>query len=319
VTHSIRRAGAVGSVGSREQRSAWLSFPTSWLFLLPALVFFIGWQLYPIARVAWLSLTDYHFLRTEAEVHWVGLQNYQTALADPLLRQGLLRAAGFTALFVPGMIFLPLALAVLVDRYTQPTIATFLRLILLIPAMIPGPLIFVLWKWMYDSYIGPINYVLVDVLGWYTLRDQPRWLADPRLVFLSIAVMAWWWGLGYHTMFYLAGLASIPRDLYDAARIDGANEWRLFWDITFQRLRPILLVLVVLRFGTAMAAIDEYLILGGGGEVGRPTYTWTVYMWEIAFKLGDRNHGYAAAVGWIGTFAMLAVVLGLFRLFRSRD
>ena len=80
--------------------------------------------------------------------------------------------------------------------------------------------------------------------------------------------MAWWWGLGYHTMFYLAGMATIPQDLYDAAKVDGASEWRTFWDVTFQRLRPIILVLVVLRFGTAMAAIDEFLILGGGSGVG---------------------------------------------------
>ena len=63
--------------------------------------------------------------------------------------------------------------------------------------------------------------------------------------------MEWWWGLGFHTMFYLAGLSTIPTELYDAARVDGASEWRMFWEVTFARLRPILLVLVVLRFGTA--------------------------------------------------------------------
>jgi multiple sugar transport system permease protein len=131
-------------------------------------------------------------------------------------------------------------------------------------------------------------------------------------------VMEWWWGLGYHTMFYLAGLATIPRDLYDAAKVDGANEWRLFWTVTFQRLRPIILVLVVLRFGTAMAVIDEYLIMGGFNRE-RPTYTWTVYMWDLGFKLGDWNQGYAAAVGWIGAACMLIVVAGLFWAFRSRD
>jgi ABC-type sugar transport system permease subunit len=211
-------------------------------------------------------------------------------------------------------------LAAMVDRYTNPKIATSLRLILLIPAMIPGPLIFVLWKWMYDLYIGPINYFLVNVFGLFDLYNQPQWLGDKQLVFPAIAVMAWWWGLGYHTMFYLAGLATIPRDLYDAAKVDGAGEWRLFWDITFQRLRPIILVLVVLRFGTAMAAIDEFLILGGGAaDRSRPTFTWTVYMRELGFNLGDWHQSYAAAVGWIGTIVMLAVVVGLFRLFRSRD
>ena len=291
---------------------------SSWLFLLPTLVFFLGWQLYPIVRVAWLSLTDYQFLRTDQAVQWVGFQNYRDAFADPLVRDGLLRAAGFTALFLPGMIFIPMFLAVLIDRIRQPKVATFYRLILLIPSMIPGPLIFVLWKWLYDLYIGPINWALVDVFGLFDLVNQPQWLGDTRLVFPAIAVMEWWWGLGYHTMFYLAGLATIAKDLPDAARIDGANEWRLVWNITFPRLLPIILVLVVLRFGTAMAVIDEYLIMGAFNRE-RPTYTWTVYMWDLAFQIGDRNQGYAAAVGWIGTGAMLLVVAALFYLFRSRD
>ncbi len=306
------------SYAARERRSPLAAFPVSWLFLLPTVVFFLGWQLYPIARVAWMSFTDYHFLRANEPVHFIGLQNYRDAFSDPLVRKGLLRAAGFTALFLPGMIFIPMVLAVMVDRISHPKLATFYRLILLIPSMIPGPLIFVLFRWMYDLYIGPINWLLVDVLGIFTLYDQPQWLGNPKLVFPSLTLMEWWWGLGYHTMFYLAGLATIPRDLYDAARVDGAGEWRLFRTVTFPRLLPIILVLVVLRFGTAMAVIDEYLIMGGFDRT-RPTYTWTVYMWDLGFKIGDRNLGYAAAVGWVGAIAMLIVVAGLFWVFRTRD
>ncbi|MDI3340066.1 MAG: sugar ABC transporter permease [Sphaerobacter sp.] len=312
-------------VATRSQRAtaadAWSlagRLVTSWAFLLPTLIFFLGWQLYPVIRVLWLSFTDYHYLRTDAPVHWVWFQNYADAFRDPLVWRGLLRAALFTALFLPGMIFIPMVVAVLVDRVRNPKLATIYRVILLIPSMIPGPLIFVLWKWLYSYNIGPINYLLVDVLGLFTLRNAPRWLGDPTLVFPSLAVMEWWWGLGYHTMFFLAGLATIPRELYDAARVDGANEWRIFWHITFPRLQPILLVLVVLRFGTAMAVIDEYLIMGGFNRA-LPTYTWTVYMWDLGFQLGDWNQSYAAAVGWIGALAMLIVVAGLFWLFRSRD
>ena|SRR5579884_4242504 len=299
-------------------RTRRVAIPWTWLYLLPTLVFFIGWQLYPIFRVAWISFTDYYFLRTTQPVHWIWFKNYIDAFHDPLVRTGLLRAAGFSALFVPGMIFLPMFLAVMIDRITQPKVATFYRLVLLIPSMIPGPLIFVLWKWMYDLYIGPINYILVNVLHIYTVYSQPQWLGDPKLVFFSLAIMEWWWGLGYHAMFYLAGLATIPKELPEAARLDGADEWHLFWNITFPRLLPIILVLVVLRFGTSYALIDEYLIMGGFDRT-RPTYTWTVYMWDQAFQIGDHAMGYAAAVGWIGTIVMLVVTVGLFRLFRSRD
>jgi multiple sugar transport system permease protein len=192
------------------------------------------------------------------------------------------------------------------------------RLILLIPAMIPGPLIFILWVWMYSNGIGPINYMLVDVFHVYDITTQPTWLGSTNWTFLSLALMEWWWGLGFHTMFYLAGLATIPKELYESARVDGASEWRIFWKVTFARLRPILLVLVVLRFGTAFALIDEYILLGGFNRE-RPTYTWTVYMWDTAFQVGDQDRGYAAAVGWIGTLGMLVVVLWLFYVFRNRD
>jgi multiple sugar transport system permease protein len=127
-----------------------------------------------------------------------------------------------------------------------------------------------------------------------------------------------WWGLGYHTIFFLAGLAAIPRDLPEQARIDGANEWQLFWRVTVPRLMPILSVLVVLRFGTAMSVIDEYLIFGGFQRTS-PTYTWTVYMYDLSFRIGDWLQGYAAAIGWLGAMIMMVFVVGLLYLFRSRD
>jgi multiple sugar transport system permease protein len=216
------------------------------------------------------------------------------------------------------MIMIPMVIAVLLDRVENGFLSTFYRIVLLIPSMIPAPLIIILWVWLYNNYIGPINYVLVDVLGIYDIRTQPQWLADPKLTFFSIAVMEWWWGLGYHTMFFLAGLAAIPKDLFDAARTDGASEWRMFWGITWFRLLPIILVLMVVRFGSAMAVIDEYIIAGGFYR-DRPTYTWTVYMYDTAFGGGMQFRGYAAAIGWVGAMMMLIVVCFMFWLFRSRD
>ncbi|HEY8445563.1 MAG TPA: sugar ABC transporter permease [Thermomicrobiales bacterium] len=289
----------------------------TWPYLIPVVIFFVGWQILPIYEALRISFTDDRFLDANPP-NWIGLQNYRELLRDGLFWRGILRAGIFTAIFVPGMILIPMVLAVLVDRVTNQRLATTYRLILLIPSMIPAPLIFVLWRWMYDLYIGPINYFLVDVFHIYSLANQPQWIADERLVFFSLAVMEWWWGLGYHTMFFLAGLATIPKDIFDAARVDGAGEWRIFWGITFWRLMPIILVLAVIRFGSAMAVIDEYLIMGGFNRQ-RATYTWTVYMYENAFGAGLQPRGYAAAIGWLGALFMLIVVAFMFYLFRSRD
>ena len=289
----------------------------TWPYLLPIVFFFVGWQLFPIFLAAKVSFTDQRFL-TADPVHWIGLQNYRDLLHDRLFWDGMGRALLFTALFVPGMIMIPMVLAVMIDRVTSGKIATFYRLVLLIPAMIPAPLIFVLWKWMYDLHIGPINYFLVDKFHLYTIQTQPQWLNNTHLVFFSLAFMEWWWGLGYHTMFFLAGLATIPKDLFDAARVDGANEWKMFWTVTVPRLLPVILVLAVLRFGSAMAVIEEYLIMGALNRT-RPTYTWTVYMYDQAFGPGVQPRGYAAAIGWMGALGMLIVVSGMFWVFRSRD
>jgi multiple sugar transport system permease protein len=287
-----------------------------WWFLLPAVIFFVGYQAYPIFRVLWISFTDFEALSNEP-AKFVGLSNYIAAINDPLMWSSLWRAALFTIMFLPGTIILPLLLAILVDRVTNQRLATFYRIVLLIPAIMPSTLVFVLWKWMYNYQIGPINHFLVDTTGLFTLQNAPQWLGGTSLTLPAIAFMEVWWGLGYHTIFFLAGLAAIPRDLPEAARIDGASEWNIFWHITRPALAPIMMILIVLRFGTAMAVTDEYLIFGGFNR-NSPTYTWTIFMYDQAFKIGLWRQGFAAAIGMIGAVGMMIVMVFLLRIFRPK-
>ncbi len=312
---------AAGTLGARRSAGPGVfamlreDFRT-WLFLVPALVFFVGYQAYPIFRVVWISFTDYQYLTNEP-ANWVGFNNYVSALSDPLMWASLWRAVLFTIIFLPGCIILPLILAILIDRIRNPVLATIYRVVLLVPAVIPSTLVFVLWKWMYNFQSGPINHFLVNTTGWFDLQNAPQWLGGTALTLPAIAAMEVWWGLGYHTIFFLAGLAAIPKDLPEAARIDGANEWNLFWHVTLPRLMPIMMILVVLRFGSAMAVIDEYLIFGGFNR-DSPTYTWTIFMYDQAFKLGLWRQGFAAAIGMIGAVAMMIVMIILLRVFRAK-
>jgi multiple sugar transport system permease protein len=303
--------------GYRQSRFHGFRDGVNWLYVGPALFFFLVYMLYPLVEVIIISFTDYKYLSPEP-MRFTGLTNFVNAIQDPVVRLGLWRALYFTIIFLPGVIFIPLFVAILVDRVSNSALAGLYRVILLLPAVIPGPMIFVLWRWMYDFEIGPINTVLVNYLHLFTYRTAPQWLGNSSLTIPAIAFVEWWWGLGYHTMFFLAGMAAIPKELFEAAKVDGANEWQMFWNVTLPRLRPIFVVLVVLRFGTAMAVIDEYMIMGGFNRA-LPTYTWTVYMWHLAFNLGDWFQGYAAAIGWIGAAAMLVVVGFLFYVFRDRD
>ena len=108
------------------------------------------------------------------------------------------------------------------------------------------------------------------------------------------------------------------KDLPEAARVDGANEWQVFWYVIRPRLQPIMMILVVLRFGTAMAVIDEYLIFGGFNRA-HPTYTWTVFMYDQAFKTGLWRQGFAASIGMVGAVVMMIFVAYLVYIFRSKD
>jgi ABC-type sugar transport system permease subunit len=305
------------TTGTRRWRLNNLKDSLNWIYLLPALFFFVAYMLYPILQVLYISFTDLHYLRNDP-VNFTGLQNFVNAAADPLFHVGLWRAFVFTLIFLPGVIFIPLFVAILVDRVQNLRLATIYRVILLIPIAIPGPMIFVMWRWLYDFQIGPINVILIDYLHLFDPRAAPQWVGDSPLSLPAIAFMEWWWGLGYHTMFFLAGLAVIPKDFFEAARVDGANEWQMFWHVTLPRLRPIFVILVVLRFGTSMAVIDEFLIMGGLNRA-LPTYTWTVYMYHLSFALGTWFQGYAAAIGWLGAAAMLVVVAILFYIFRDQD
>jgi multiple sugar transport system permease protein len=311
---SGRRPHRTTGLGSRAVALRQTMGP--WWFLVPTLIFFVGYQVYPIFRVLWISFTDFQYLSDEP-AKWVWFDNYFAAVNDPLMWKSLWRATLFTIMFLPGTIILPLLLAILVDRVTNPRLATLYRVVLLIPAVIPSTLVFVLWKWMYNYQVGPINHFLVDVLGLFTLQNAPQWLGGTPLTLPAVAIMEWWWGLGYHTIFFLAGLAAIPKELPEAARIDGANEWQVFWHVIRPRLAPIMMILVVLRFGTAMAVIDEYLIFGGFNRAS-PTYTWTIFMYDQAFKLGLWRQGFAAAIGMIGAIAMMFVMVLLLRIFRPK-
>src|SRR3954453_21833542 len=165
MAHTIA-SDPVGYAGQRQRSygAALRQGAGAWLFLIPTLVFFAGYQVWPIVRVLWLSFTDYQFL-SDKPANWVWFDNYIAAFNAPLMWTSLWRAALFTIMFLPGTIILPLLLAVLVDRVGNPRVATVYRVILLIPAVIPSTLIFVLWKWMYNYQVGPINHFLVDVTG----------------------------------------------------------------------------------------------------------------------------------------------------------
>jgi multiple sugar transport system permease protein len=281
-----------------------------YLFIAPALVFFLAYTFYPVLRSLWLSFTDEQFA-SFAAVHFVGLDNYVRALQDPYVTGGLIRALWFTVLFYPGAIILPLGLALILDRVGHERASATYRVLLYIPAIIPAPLIFALWLWMYGPTTGLFNQLLVD--QFHVVNRGLLWTADPSTAMISVAIMEWWWSLGQMSVFFLVGLRSIPQDLYEAARIDGAGELKVVRHITLPLLRPTIMTWVLLKVA-AFAVLVEMLVFQGRGD---SLVTWARYAWEQGFTFGQLNVSYGSAIGWVGAAAMVVLVLVLYRVLRS--
>jgi multiple sugar transport system permease protein len=299
-------------LGTRRLRfwRACKRFSIGYLFMLPMLAFLLLYQVYPILKVLWLSFTNYRYLYPD-NTQFVGLTNFVDTIQVPIFWQGIGQAAEFTAIFIPGGVLFPMVLALLLDRVRQRQVSSLYRVLLYIPALIPGPLVFILWSWIYQpSPPGLLNWLLVDGFHVASYAHPPLWLADNNWFIPCVAFMEWWWGIGYHTVFFMVGLAVIPAEMYEAARIDGAKEWQIALRISVPLLKPMLLVILILRLSTAMGVLVEYLILGHDAF-----HPWTVYMYNLAFQ-NAQPMGRAAAIGWVGAIIMMLVALGLYFVLR---
>ena len=277
---------------------------TGYLLIAPALAIFVVYYVYAIVRSLYLSFTDYKLLAPTSV--FVGFRNYTEALQDHIAINGFGRAGYYMVLFYIGAFILPLVIALLTDRVTHPRLSAIYRTLLFLPAAVPGPLVYRLWRWMYLPSFGLINYILVDKL--HLLKTGPLWLVGPGLEMPSIVFMTWWQVLGISTIFFLAGLDAISPDLYEAARLDGAGELQIVRYITLPCLRNTLVVWTILRIG-AFGMLEPVLAMFSFTGAPQSLWTWAYYAWFQAFRVGKLPIGYASAIGWLGAIVMIALAL----------
>jgi len=278
-------------------------------FIAPLLAMFVVYHLYPIIRSFTMSFTNFKYLQPQG-THFIGLANYQEAAESPYVQHGILLGIEYMLIYIPLAMIIALVIALALDRVSQHFLAGAYRTIYYLPVIMPGAVVYVLWKWMYIPSFGLINYVLVDTL--HLLAIRPQWLGSPDLALPSVAFMEVWRLLGYNVLLLLVGLGSINRELYEAARIDGASELQLIWHITLPLLKPIFLVMMVLKM-SVFAVVEPMLIAPG---VGDSTWTWGWYAYDQAFLEGNLRMGYASAIGYLGALIMSVFVYFQYRLFR---
>ncbi len=267
---------------------------TPYLFLAPALILIGIFVLYPIAAVVVISLTNYDIVRPPV---FNGLDNYAQLVADPVFWKALGNSIVYL-IVTPIIIALSVGLAIIVNRKLRGI--QIFRALYFIPAVSGSIAIGIAWRWLFDRN-GFLNSVLISV-GW--IKEPVQWLSDPSYVLPIAMMLTIWAGIGYYSVIFLAGLQNISEELYDAARLDGCNNFQKHWYVSVPGLRPQIVFVAVISSLAALKVFDEiYVLTGATGGILDSGTTIVFYLWKEAFKL--EHAGYAAAI------AMVLLVLTL--------
>jgi multiple sugar transport system permease protein len=277
--------------GDRQRRiEAWYGAA----FSLPAFVLLLLTILAPLAVLAWLSFTDYELGAVDTTA--VGLKNFERALVDPVLRRSLVNTLVYVAIVLPGSVMLALVVAILVHgrRHTR----TFYEVIFFLPVTSTLIAMATVWQFLLHPKLGPINGVMV-ALGFEAIP----FLSEPALVLPTLAVIGIWQLVGFNMVLFLAGLSTIPRDVYEAAEVDGCvGAIDRFARITWPLLAPTTMFVLVTTSITAFKVFDTVAVLTRGGPIGASeVLLYVTYLEGFQYF----HMGYAAAL----TLVFLAFIL----------
>jgi multiple sugar transport system permease protein len=277
--------------------------PPVWL-LAPALIFVGAMALFPLGYSLLLSVREWKLARSATPGDFVGLENYILLLSDdPDFIEALQATAVFLVSDVLLTVVVALGGALLLQRVGR--LNSLARTLLILPFVMSPALIGISFRFFLNAEYG----VLAHGAGWLIagLKDTV-WLADRMLAMVAVVVSDVWHWAPYMTLMVLGGLASIPRETEEAARIDGASAWAVFRDITWPQLLPVLAVVAVLKAVFALKAFDTIFTLTNGGP-GNSTKTLAYFVYEQGFNYYDM--GYAAAAAYLLT-AILLVLAGFY-------
>jgi multiple sugar transport system permease protein len=272
----------------RERRQAYL-------LVAPAVVVLAGVALYPILAAVWLSL--HRFILVFGERRFTGLDNYAFLLSDARFWSALGNTAYFTLVAVTVELLLAVPLALLLNRAFPGR--GLLRASVLVPWAIPTVVSARLWAWMFNPEYGLINRMLPG--------SDINWLGAPGYALHAAILVDVWKTTPFVALLVLAGLQGIGEDLYKAARVDGASNWRMFRSITLPLLKPALLLALLFRSLDAFRVFDAIYVLTEGGPANT-TETLSIYAYKTLMRSGDFGYGSALSVATFLCVVVLAAV-----------
>ncbi|MGA3067634.1 MAG: sugar ABC transporter permease [Tepidisphaeraceae bacterium] len=262
-------------------------------FLSPWLVGFAAFTLIPIALSLYYSFCNYSLVQSPLFCGW---DNYRQLMHDDVFWLVLRNTFLYAAMALPGGLIFALLLALLLNQKVPGQ--SIFRTVVFIPSLVPTIASAALWLWLLNQKLGLVNLVLgtIGIHG-------PGWLTDTRWVLPGLALMSIW-ACGNTVVIYLAGLQDVPRELYEAAELDGAGPLRRLWHVTLPMLSPVIFFnLVIAIIGVLQVFDAPYLMTQGGPN--RASYFFTYYLYDSGFTY--LRMGYASAMGWIQLLIVLAM------------
>lgn len=278
---------------------------TFFAFISPWLIGFILFSVFPLAFGFAISLTNYDGLNL-FNLNFVGLRNYSTAFQDPNVAHTFERTLVWTALNLPIWLVLSLLLAVVANRKVKG-IGIF-RTLFYLPSVIPAVGLVWTWKILLEKNYGLVN----AVLSYLRPGTATGWLTDQAMY--GVTAMAVWSGLGAGMIVFLAGLQGVPDELVEAAKIDGANSFRVFWHITLPLMTPVIFFQVVMGLIGALRQLDIAWLATTDRAIGVPPLSIYLYMINVYQQLfGVGRFGYGMALLWLLIAVILLLTLIVFR------
>jgi multiple sugar transport system permease protein len=289
----------------RFSKRFWQNTLEGYLFIGPVVLGLLIWTFGPMIASLVLSFTDYPLLQAPK---WVGIQNYIDIFTrnDELrVVQSLQVTATYAALALPLGLILSLLIALLLNLKLRAM--PIFRTAFYMPTIVPAVASAFMWGWLMHPDFGIINGLLKD-LG---VVNPPRWMAEPESALLTLVLISAW-GIGGGMVIFLAGLQSVPEVLYEAAKIDGANDWQMFWSITLPQLSPtIFFLLVTGMIGALQYFQTAFLLTAGTGGPLFSTYFYNLNLYDKAFKW--LFMGLASAMAWVLFIIIFILTLIVFR------
>ena len=291
----------------RTIRRDWREWLTFILFVGPNLFLFVVFTYYPLFRNFVLAFQDYNIFTDTGE--WIGLKNFERFFTNPVTSQVFLNTIVFTFTVVVIVLILGLLTALLLNqklRFRNPV-----RSLLFSPTVMAGSAVAVVWIYIFDHRYG-FFYQMLRPLG----IASPRWLLDPNWAMIALVMVYVWKNLGYATVIYIAGLQAIPGELYEAARVDGANAWQRFRNVTLPGLSPVTFFLTVTSILNSFQSFDIIRVMTRGGPVNA-TNVLIYRLYELGFET-NADYGSAAVMGVVLFIIMFIVTLLQLRYLERR-